>query len=263
MDNLVKQIFNEFRENETHIVRLNVTIRKNNSIEISANFQHKEDYNKYTSLFLQLSQPSTNENNNMFTIKFKNENELTTFISDVKEITPNWIMQNLPPNVDVMDYHRQNVEVYPLDKLPRKLNTLIITELEVGSDITNLPNGLEKLNLYNCIHVVYNYKKIPSSLKLLILAEDIPESVTNYRINVHFGCNFLATNIETVCYGKLKMNKTKSENFFLHDYYKYNRTFDNSKNILDAFLSNLMFNRKKYFKRNYEYNENGWFHLAC
>jgi hypothetical protein len=193
------------------------------------------------------------------------KNKSNIFVFDLTDITMEWIMQNLPPNVLSLDYHRMSTKIYPLDKLPKNLDLLIITELTGASNLENLPANLTKLNLYNCRHVRYNLKKLPQSLKLLILPEDYCDAIRSYeqsRTYYSYEISDCLDNIETVCYGRLKMQGNKFCHFLGNHYNKYNSAYDNSSNILDAFLSELLFKRKKFFEKNYEYSEDGWYHLA-
>jgi hypothetical protein len=265
-DFLVKQTFDELRTNDTLIQILTITF-DNNVIELIISFGDINDYFKYIDLYRSNYIQNIISIENIISIKFSFGNALSEiFKFYVQDITPDWIMQNLPPNVLTMDYYKTGSRVYQMDKLPRNLNLLILSELENKSDLTNLPNGLTKLNLYNCFHVKHNLYELPSSLKLLILPGDYCKEIVNYELSrtYHlYSLSKLPSSLEIICYGRLKMTPTIFKKFMSSDYDKYNKTFNDSNNIVDTFLSELIFGPKKYFIKNYEYNANGWYHLAA
>lgn len=264
-DFLVKQTFEEFRNNEIQINRFGVTFTMDNIPNLDITFENLTDYEKYVKLYKDNGVQQITLRNFIFSIDFKFGPHKTIYTMNVQDITSEWIMQNLPPNVLVFEYHRMCSNIYPLDKLPRNLDLLLITELETASNLDNLPSGLTKLNLHNCFHVKHNLGSLPSSLKLLILSADYCEAINSYEaIRTYYYTDFrnLPNSLETICYGKLKMTPRQFKNFVANDYMKYNRTFDNSANMFDLFLSEFIFGRKKYFMTKYEFNDNGWYQLA-
>lgn len=264
-DFLIKQTFEEIRENETLINRLGVTFTMDNIPNLDITFENFADYEKYVKLYGDNGAQQTTLRNFIFSIDFNFGPHKTIYTMKVQDITSEWIMQNLPPNVLIMDYHRMCPNIYSLDKLPRNLDLLLISELETASNLENLPSGLTKLNLHNCFHVKYKLHGLPSSLKILILPEDYCSAVNSYdatRTYYYDDFRNLPSSLETICYGRLKMTPTQFEKFIKNDYRTYNNAFDNSANIFDSFLSELVFRRKKYFMKNYEYSDNNWYTIA-
>lgn len=273
IDLLIKQMFEELRTNEILINRLKIKFTENISV-LEIEFDEITYYDKYLKLFKDANSIHTELSQNklqqteLFTITFKIKKTLETLEATFKlssnNINQEWIMQNLPPNVIVMEYDRKVKHKFMLDKLPRNLNSLIITE-SFPSNLKMLPKNLKKLNLYNCLYVKHNLDNLPDKIEILILPEDECEIVKKYsetRTYQDYDFMCLPHSINTICYGRLKMNRNQLDDFEYLYYDKYNNTFNKNRNIFDAFLSNMFLNNKKFFMTKYDYNENGWYHLA-
>lgn len=266
LDWLIKQTFEEFKQNMTLIDRLHITFTHDNFPILLISFGKSEDYETYVKLYDDNHVEHANFDLDICCIGFCFDvNIATIFKVNIINITPEWIIQNLPPNVLSIDYNRMCKQIYLLDNLPIMLDLLEITEYNTPSDLSHLPLNLTKLNLWKCNHLRYCFTSLPQNLKILILpAESCYVMSKVYRQQIYHDNDDSNFKNRIVCYERLKFNNMKQiRYFFRNDYNKYNKAFDKHQNVFDKFLKDTFLRkRKRYFKNKYDYSKTGWNYLA-
>lgn len=266
LDWLIKQTFEEFKQNVILIDRLHITITSANMLLIFISFGEDDNYKKYTKLYDDNNVKQTKLFDGAFCIGFHfEETESTIYTGTVTSITPDWLMNNLPSNVLALEYNRWSMQIYPFDKLPQNLDLLEITEIGNASNLEKLPPNITKLNLWNST-VKHNLINLPPKLKILILPNESCNDMSDKTSLFSYANLYpLRDNHQKtiVCHGRLQFKDfNQTMHFFYHDYMKYNLTFDERQNIFDKFLKNTFLRRKQYFKNKYQYSKTGWKHLA-